>query len=361
MPEVSQKPFRATMRDVANRANVTIATVSHVLNGTAKISEETTERVNAAIRELNYRPNLHAQALRKPNSKSIGYLVPDITTNFYSSFFSCFVGRAYEYAYSVSAINFRHNPAYEAAELQNLIDKNVDAILVHNGFDDLESLELVQRAGIPLILLDRHQDNFSYIAFDNTKTVRRLVGLLKASGYTRIGYISESVIVQNLNDRYIGYLCGMQENGLETDLRDVLINRQPEIDSMSIGYQLMQQRIEEMGQHRLPEVFVASSDLVALGALRAIRKAGLHIPQDIAITGCDNLQLSSYIDPPLTTIHQSAITVAEHAWDMLNSLFAHPEQAPYVEMLTQQLVVRDSAPISEALLRSTDYADFILR
>lgn len=357
----TSKPVRATIQDVANEANVTIATVSHVINGTAKISPETTERVNKAIRHLNYRPNLHAQALRKPCAKSIGYLVPDITTNFYSNFFSCFVSYAYDAEYSVSAINFQHNPKYEIAEIQNLIAKNVDAILLYNGFDDDAGLEIINQAKIPLILLDRHQEGFSCISFDNTHTIERLIRLLKSSGYTRIGYISESVIIQNLNDRYIGFLKGMQGNGLEADMRNILINRQPQIDNLSIGYRLMRERLASAEPQSLPEIFIASSDLIAFGAMRAMREASLIIPDDISIIGCDNIQMTEYVEPPLTTVQQSYADIAAAAWEVLGILLENPECQPVIRTLPQHLMIRQSARIPDAVLQDPQFSDFIIR
>lgn len=357
----SNKPVRVTMQDVAKLANVTIGTVSHVINGTAKISAETTKRVNEAIQLLNYRPNPHAQALRKARAKSIGCLIPDITTSYYSNFFSSFVDHVYQSSYSVSVTNFQHNPKYEMAEIENMIAKNVDAILIYNGFDDNAGLEMIQQANIPLILIDRHQEGFSCIAFNNAHTIESLIHLLKASGHTKIGYLSESIIIQNINDRYIGYITGMQKNGLETDLRNVLINPHPEIDTLSIGYRLMKKRLETSGLSNLPSVYIASSDLIAFGAMRAIREAGLSIPDDISIIGFDNLQMTEFVDPPLTTIWQSYQEVAAQTWKTLCSLLEDPDLAPTVSYLPQHLVIRKSALLSEEALSNPAFDNFIIR
>lgn len=357
----SNKPVRVTMQDVAKMANVTIGTVSHVINGTAKISPETTKRVNEAIQLLNYRPNPHAQALRKARAKSIGCLIPDITTNFYSNFFSSFVELAYQGSYSVSVINFQHNPKYEIAEIENLIAKNVDAILIYNGFDDNAGLEMIQQANIPLILIDRHQEGFSCISFNNTQTIENVIHLLKASGHTKIGYLSESIIIQNINDRYIGYITGMQKNGLETDLRNVLINHHPEVDTLSIGYRLMKKRLAVGGLNNLPSVYIASSDLVAFGAMRAIREAGLSIPDDISIIGFDNLQMTEYVDPPLTTIWQSYQDIATQTWKTLCTLLENPDLDPIVSSLPQHLIIRKSASLSAEAIADPVFDNFIIR
>lgn len=355
----SNKPYRITMQDVARQANVTIGTVSHVINGTAKISAETTKRVNEAIQLLNYRPNPHAQALRKARAKSIGCLIPDMTTNFYANFVSSFVEHAYAASYSVSVINFQHNPEYELAEIENLIAKNVDAILLYNGFDDNSGLEMIRQANIPLILIDRYQEGYSCISFNNTQTIEKLIGLLKVSGHTRIGYLSESIIIQNLNDRYIGFITGMQKNGLETDIRNVLINRHPQVDNLSIGYRLMKERLSKGGIRHLPSVYIASSDLIAFGAMRAIREAGLTIPNDISLIGCDNLQMTEFVDPPLTTIQQSYQDVASKAWQTLCTLLEDPDCAPICSHLSQQLIIRQSAYFSEAALHAPGTEDFV--
>lgn len=358
---ISPKPNRVTMQDVAKQANVTIGTVSHVINGTAKISVETTKRVNEAIRLLNYRPNPHAQALRKARAKSIGCLIPDMTTNFYANFFSSFVEHAYEAAYSVSAINFQHNPKYEMAEIENLISKNVDAILIYNGFDDNAGLEMIRQANIPLILIDRYQEGYSCISFNNSQTIETLIHLLKASGHTKIGYLSESIIIQNLNDRYIGFITGMQKNGLETDIRNVLINRHPQVDNLSIGYRLMKERFTKGGLKNLPSVYIASSDLIAFGAMRAIREAGLNIPNDISIIGCDNLQMTEYVDPPLTTIQQSYQDIAAQTWNTLCALLKDSDSGPIYSNLPQHLIVRKSAVFSQAALSNPLFDSFIIR
>ncbi len=357
----SNKAVRVTMQDVAKQANVTIATVSHVINGTAKISTETTKRVNAAIQLLNYRPNPHAQALRKACAKSIGCLIPDMTTNFYANFFSSFVEHAYQASYSVSAINFQHNPEYEMAEIENLISKNVDAILLYNGFNDDAGLEMIQHANIPLILIDRYQKGCSCISFNNSQTTENLIHLLKASGHTKIGYISESIIIQNLNDRYVGFITGMQKNGLETDIRNVLINCNPQIDNLSIGYRLMQERLTKGGLKNLPSVYIASSDLIAFGAMRAIREAGLSIPDDISLIGCDNLQMTEYVDPPLTTIQQSYQDIAAETWKTLCALLENPDQDPIVKTLPHHLIIRKSAALSAEAIADPAFDNFIIR
>ncbi len=357
----SNKPIRVTMQDVARQANVTIGTVSHVINGTAKISAETTKRVNEAIQLLNYRPNPHAQALRKARAKSIGCLIPDMTTNFYANFVSSFVEYAYEASYSVSIINFQHNPKYEMAEIENLIAKDVDAILLYNGFDDSAGLEMIQQAGIPLILIDRYQEGCSCIFFNNSQTIQNLIHLLKASGHTKIGYLSESVIIQNLNDRYVGFITGMQKNGLETDIRNVLINRHPQVDNLSIGYRLMKERLTKGGLKNLPSVYIASSDLIAFGAMRAIREAGLSIPNDISIIGCDNLRMTEYVDPPLTTIQQSYQDVATETWKALCTLLENPGCEPVRSSLPQHLIIRKSAVFPEAVAADPAFDHFIIR
>lgn len=357
----SNKPVRVTMQDVAKQANVTIGTVSHVINGTAKISAETTRRVNEAIQLLNYRPNPHAQALRKARAKSIGCLIPDITTSYYSNFFSSFVEHVYQSSYSVSVTNFQHNPKYEMAEIENMIAKNVDAILIYNGYDDNAGLDMIKQANIPLILIDRHQEGYSCIAFNNTQTIDLLIHLLKASGHTKIGYISESIIIQNINDRYVGYITGMQKNGLETDLRNVLINHHPEVDTLNIGYRLMKARLSKAGLNNLPSVYIASSDLIAFGAMRAIREAGLSIPNDISIIGCDNLQMTEFVDPPLTTIWQSYQDVAAQTWKTLCTLLENPDSEPVISYLPQHLIIRKSAVLAKEAIDNPSFDNFIIR
>ncbi len=213
------------MADVAKKAGVTKGTVSHVINDTAPISEKTKNKVFKAIKELNYTPNAMARGLRRSESKMIGLLVPDITNEYYSQIARSFIDMAYEDGYTVMLCSFQYDLERERIELDVLVNKSVDAIVIIGGSnDDKALLSNVKKMGIPIILGDRSYENgkniFPSVEFDNRSMVKQVINYLTKKNYTRIGFVTETLTMTNLKEsiRWVIWK-GMREHHLEIKKR----------------------------------------------------------------------------------------------------------------------------------------------
>lgn len=335
---------RVTMVEVAKKAGVTIGTVSHVINNTAPISEETTMRVMQIIKELNYKPNSTARALRTNHSKTIGFMVPDVTNDFYSIISSTFMDCAHNDGYTVLVLSYQYSREIEEIEMANLIDKNVDAILLFNGYRDDDLLDNIKNTNgnPPIILADRSKPGFASIEFDNVNALIKVINMLKSKGYTKIGYISEPLELQNLKARYNGYLMGMKQNGLDVHEDYIYISSKPELNMLKHGYRYMQNLLATKDRTELPEVYINSSDLLAIGIMRAIKEAGYRIPEDIAVVGFDNIEMSQYVDPPLTTVDQDKELMGTLAWKVVKEALSGKISKDPGATLTQNIIIRKS-------------------
>lgn len=336
---------KTTMADVAKRAGVTIGTVSHVINNTAPISEKTKANVYKAIKELNYTINTMARGLRKQESNMIGLIVPDITNEYYSSIARSFTELAYENKYTVMLSSFQYNLEREKLQLDVLVDKRVDAIVILGGSnEDEEMLQQVTQHGIPIILGDRQPIGVKYpvVEFNNKATVKALIKILHEKGYKRIGYVSEKIELTNLEDRYNGYLEGMKELELPISKDFIFIEESLQLNKIKNGYDFTLNLLETRKKPALPDVFITTSDLVALGMVSALKSKGYKIPEDFGLVGFDDLSMSAYIEPSLTTVLQDPNQISHATWDMvLHALKKEAYYTPHL-ILEQKLILRTS-------------------
>lgn len=344
MAEKKVKVKKPTMVDVAAKAGVTIGTVSHVINKTAPISDETTERVLAAIKELGYKPNSIARALRTKKSYVIGFLLPDVTNDFYSPVLSSFIDSAHQDGYTVLVVSYQYSSKREEIEMERLADKNVDGILLFNGCDDLALLRRMRAEDMPIVIADRRVDEIDLptVEFDNVETVSKVIGMMCKRGYRRIGFLSESTRLRNLNDRYEGYKKGLMENGLSVNPEFIYISEHMEMNNLEKGYSYIKRILENTEKENLPDSIFATTDLLAIGAVRAFKEAGFRIPEEIGVVGFDNISFTDFIEPKLTTVEQDKKLMGRIAWDIMkNTLAGENEKIQHV-ILPQKIIIRES-------------------
>ncbi|MBU9726384.1 LacI family DNA-binding transcriptional regulator [Diplocloster modestus] len=333
---------RTTIKEVAVRAGVTIGTVSHVINGTAPISPETTERVREAVRELDYKPNPMARYMRSKKSRMIGLMIPNLNNSFYSQVASTFMEMADADGYTVLILGYEYSTEREKKELESLVQNNVDAVVVVNGHDDEEAIDRLTRQGISVILADRRMEGrkIPYIQYDNRKILDQVVSMLKEKGYRSIGFISEKLDLTNLQDRFEGYKKVLGAHGYEFRQEHVFISEKLCLDNMRAGYQFTKDLLQGYKKEELPEAFLASSDLLAIGMLRAFLEAGYQVPGDFGVVGYDNLPIAGFVHPRLTTVNQDRELLGKELWRMTRARI----EDGIVENVTlqQELIIRES-------------------
>jgi len=331
-----------TIEDVAKLAGVAVGTVSNVLNNSAIVSQKMKLKVKKAIEELHYMPNKNARALRASKSRMIGFMIPDATNDYYSMLVKAFNKKARKKGYTVSLLIYEYNVEIEERQIRDLIDQNVTAIFLFNGCEDDEMIERLRKdiPDLPLVLLDRVKEGFISLKYNNKNTMIRVIDMLYERGCRKIGYLSEPLTLMNLHDRYEGFKQGMKKHALIIDKRFIYLKNANGMSNVKLGYTYMNSMLEKYSADILPDAFVTSSDLIAVGAMRAIREHGYRIPKDIAMVGFDNIELSEYTEPPLTTVDQGIECVTDLAWEIVKQYEGNHKNIMYTYNPIEQTIIK---------------------
>ncbi|RYX89334.1 MAG: LacI family transcriptional regulator, partial [Comamonadaceae bacterium] len=295
-----------TRNTVAARAGVSTAVVSYVLNnGPRPVAAETRDKVLRAIAEMGYRPNTVARALRSRRTMTLGLLVPDSSNPYFAELAKALEDSAFDKGYALLMANSSNDAERELSQLRALVARQVDGLLVvRTGATG--SLQAEVPEDTPLVLLDRaiDRDVFSSVTADNFGGARAGVEHLISHGHHRIGCISGPADLPAARDRERGWAAALSDAKLQAD--EELVFRSP--FSREGGYFAAQSLLALSSR---PTAVFASSDLQAVGALRACHEAGLRIPEDIAVVSFDGTLESEFTWPPLTVVQQSIYALAQ--------------------------------------------------
>lgn len=330
-----------TMEDVAREADVSVTTVSHVINQTANISVETTERVQNAIQRMGYMPRVTAE-LNK-GQRLIGVLVPEITNEFYARAIQSIIDEAWIHNYAVVVCSVQHKKQNETSYIRCLLQSGVKGLIFFGGATDDEQQIIDAAKRVPVVVGDRRLPNYpiDMVSIDNTDIMRRVIARLARAGYHRIGYISEDLIMSNATDRYRGYRMGMEECGLSIDDQWVFLRAELRLDKVSNTQQFLRSILRKRSV-QLPQILLCTSDLIAVGAMAALREAGYAIPKDVGIIGFDDIPLAACLEPPLTTVSQDTRQLGRSCFQVLLNRLGHAERAYQEVVIRSDLIVRNS-------------------
>jgi len=330
-----------TMADVAKEANVSITTVSHVLNQTATISPATTERILAAVQKLDYSPRQSVKAAKTNGKRIIGILAPDIANEFYARCIQSACEEAWRQDYITVICGTRHDQRTEIKYVKYLIKDGICGLILIGGLLD-EKYIVEASSKVPVVLGDRYllSHPVSSVITDNISAMRRLIEKLAKAGYKRIGYISEDLGMSNVQDRYMGYKTGLEENGLPFLQEHVHFSASLRLDKIETAHQFVQAQI--LTRPALPEVFVCTSDLIAAGVLAAMLEAGYRVPRDIGVVGFDDIMLAAYTRPPLTTIAQNMHQLGKNCLTVLSQQIEGQDRSTRQIVVNAKLVMRES-------------------
>lgn len=325
----------ATLKDVARKAGVSASTVSYVFNGKKTVRPDTAKRIFDAIEETGYHPDFAARSLKTSKTRSIGIVVADFSNIFYIDVLSGIESRLARDGYSSIVCNSRNSAETEIDNLRSLVHRSIDGvILLGTGRDTTEA---VAKLPVPVVSVDRvtyHSTNT--VSVDNVMGGYLGTEYLLRKGLKNITFVGFRQQLSS-QDRRQGCLDAYVAAGISaTDhFRYVETNVSPED-----GYGLAKQLVADRGRS-LEAIFVGT-DYVAFGLLKALADLRLSVPEDVAVVGYDDLLLSQFTRPALTTIRQPSNLMGDKAADMLLSLLAaNPCQRRV--LLQPSLVLRDSA------------------
>ena len=289
----------ATIQDVAALARVSATTVSRYLNNRLELPEETAGRINAAIKQLDYRPNVLAKRLSLGRSEAIGVLTPDIGNPFFAELAAAIEDEAERHGYTVFMNSTGGNPAREAALLKRLQDQYVDGLIfMTNAPDDGRLAEhLNQHEAIVLIDEDVPGVAVPKVFVENRNGGYLATKCLLEAGHRRIAHIGGPEALFSAVERREGYVDAMREAGLEPTPDLVMQGSY----SREFGKAAMSRLLA--GPVRPTAVF-AGSDFIAVGVLQAAREAGLNVPTDVSLVGFDDMVFADLLAPALTTVRQ---------------------------------------------------------
>jgi LacI family transcriptional regulator len=327
-----------TLNDVARRAGVSTMTVSRVINESGYISQATRARVNEAIAELGYVPNALARQLRSKKSRTVALVVTDILNPFFTTIASGVEDTARARGYAVMFCNTYESEAEEAAYVRVLIERQVEGVLlVPAGGLGTSVLRLAER-GMPTIVLDRHVRDVETdeVRADSRtgayEAVRHLTGL----GHRRIAVLTGPEGVSTSMDRVDGYRQALAEACPDGTCEQIMFG---EFNEAS-GYSMARRALEEGPR---PTAIFAANNFIAFGALRALREAGLRIPEDISMVVFDDLPPGWVLDPFLTVVSQPAYEIGTRAAQLLlDRLAGDDPEGPRSIVLPSELIVRRS-------------------
>jgi len=294
---------KATIKDVAKDAGVSIATVSRIVNDIpGQYNEKTKKRVVQTIQKLNYQPNAIARSLRKRKTRTIGFAVPGLQP-FFAEVLEGVQSVARKKGYSIVLCNTDYDPKQEEAYVVNLLEGRVDGVIFTSGVMQDEHILRLKEEGIPIVLIEKfmQSSDIPAVVIDNLSAAKKGVKHLLSLGYRKIGYISAPLELVPLRERFEGYKQALLESRVPYDSSVVYIEKTIKKEDLRSGYKIMTRILQ---QGNFPKVFFIVSDTLAIGAIKAIKDFGMKVPDDIAIVGFDDIDIASFSDPPLTTMVQ---------------------------------------------------------
>lgn len=333
---MARRNGNVTIRDVAQLAGVVPSTVSHAINHTAPVSEETRQRVFEAIQKLGYRRNTLASNLRQQTTMTLGLLVPDISDPLYAEIARGVSEVADAEGYSILLGNTHDDPKSEDQQIQRMLERRVDGLVIIYT-DSERRLQAYNAIETPLVLVNR-QTPLPLIELPSVEVNNLQAGYLATRHLLDLGHIAIGVITTSLsNERLEGYRHALEEAGLTPRPELIFCSALVETDLMTQGYLAMSALLDKAP---LSACFVVD-DQRAIGALEALRDRKLRAPEDVAIVGCGDISLAALTCPRLTTIGHPKRHMGAQAVHLLLELF-HNSLIDQHVVLPCELIVRES-------------------
>lgn len=286
-----------SLEEVAKRAGVSTATVSRVLNNLEIVRPSTKARVLKAIAELNYQPNLHARTLAGGRSNTIGMIASNLENPFFFDVFRSLEARARLHGYEVVVAHTDYDPERLVRSVRLMIGRRVAGLAVVVSEMDPALMKELHAARTPCVFYDvgKPHERMTNIRVNYRHGIERLVEYLHDLGHRRLAFVGHHTTLAPTSERATAFVSGVRKFSPEIEWRT-------EVDRDGLeGGRMAALRILAAGFQ--PTAIVCVNDFMAAGVMRALREKGLRIPEDVSVTGFDNVRLAEFCEPPLTTVH----------------------------------------------------------
>jgi LacI family transcriptional regulator len=336
---------QATIIDIAKELNVSSSTVSRALKDYPGISDETKRKVKEVAEKLNYRPNAIALSLRKSKSFTIGVIIPEVVHFFFSTVISGIEEVAFANGYNVILCQTNEKLSRERSSIETMLSNQIDGLLVSFSKEtqDFSHFKKLMDLNFPVVFFDRvpELDNAVNVTVNDFQGAFEAVTHLIKQGYKRIVHLAGPSNLNISKQRKEGYLKALRNAGIPID--EKLIVECPagtETESFMIMNNIYTQ------SEIKPDAVFAHHDIVAAGAMMALKKLGLSIPEDVGVVGFSNWQFSSMIDPPLTTVSQPGFQIGEKSAKLLLEMIDNRKDSSWHAsnfILETELLIRKSS------------------
>jgi DNA-binding LacI/PurR family transcriptional regulator len=337
MTKTRKTSFFITVKDVAEHAGVSIATVSRVVNHSEDVSPELREKVLHTIEELGYHPSRTAQRLRARKSLVIGLIISDIQNPFFTSVVRGIEDVAHQQDYSIILCNSDEDPEKEKLYIDVMRSEEVAGVIISSTSQVTGYLDRLLDSGIPVVAMDRsikHQ-RVDIVSVENVLGAYEAVSHLLQKGHQWIGFIGLPMNLTTGVERREGYINALNDHGLKPAEELMCIGDARQEGGFNCAKDLLDRG------HPLTALFV-SNNLMTLGALGAIKSQGLLIPEDISLIGFDDMPWAQYLSPPLTAVSQPTYELGKHSAELLLKRISNPSEKTQHIRLKTELIVRES-------------------
>ncbi|USG67808.1 LacI family transcriptional regulator [Brevibacillus ruminantium] len=328
--------MKPTIYDVAKKARVSIATVSKVINNTGRISEKTKNKVWKVIGSLNYQQNVIATALTGKHTYTIGLLIPDLSNLFFAELARSIEDRGNELGYNLVICSTDYNPDKEAKYIELLKRKNVDGFILASGFENTLEVEklIAEKYPVAIVARDVPAFNVNAVCIDDFQGGYDAASCLIELGHQKIAIIARDV--WSNRERIRGFRKALEDHG---GIREYTFSQFTLESNVPWGKKIA---LDYLNSPDPPTAFFACNDLLAIGAIEAIREKKLRVPEDVSVVGFDNTVIATIIDPQLTTIAQPIQNMGREVMDLIVTEIKGEKQYKSRIVLNTKRIVRDS-------------------
>lgn len=318
----------AKLKDVAEKAGVSVATVSYVLNDTGSVSAGVRNKVLAAVRALGYSPNRAAQAMRTGRTSTLGLVLPDLLNPLFPEMAQAFEHAAREFGYSIFLVDTKHSDEIERQGIASLIQQGVDGIIwfPRTQQDTVQDIS----AQVPIVVLDRDLPGFDIVRPDHEQGGRLQSEYLLGKGHKRVGLLYGPLSVDNMRLRRDAFYESFSKEG---DITWELEN--------PFSMEITEENRERLGQAG-PTAIVAGNDMIAVGIIKTLNELGITVPERVSVIGFDNISWCNVVTPALTTIRMQLKEIAAEAVSLLFRRIKEPDLPKRKIVIDVELVPRAS-------------------
>jgi len=320
---------KVTIQSVADLAGVSIATVSRVLSGNLNVRADLAQKVRAAATELNFTPSASAQGLAKGRNFTIGVLVPDLSNPYFPDVVKGIHNLATQSGYRLLIADSDGKPQDEFPIIRDLF-RQVDGLILIAPRMEINELKALETAPVPVVLINRMEPGIGLpsVGVDNFSAMSELIGHLASLGHKKVAFMSGPKESWQQRERSRAVLHASNFG--------MIINEVPAGGGIQSGHESL-----DVALKAKPTAAICFNDLVAIGVLSRAHELGIRVPEDLSVTGFDDIEFAHFSNPPLTTIRSPQIPLGEAAWKILEDILLG-KPGNHRPLMQAQVVLRDS-------------------